>query len=37
VIEKAREHLGYDPQILVDDGLRRALTWYHHNREAQEA
>ena len=37
VIEKARKHLGYDPQISVDEGLRRALTWYHHNREAQEA
>jgi nucleoside-diphosphate-sugar epimerase len=37
IIQKARDHLGYDPQILVDEGLRRALTWYHHNREAQEA
>lgn len=37
VIEKARSHLGYDPQVLVDDGLRRALIWYHHNRVAQEA
>lgn len=36
-IEKARSHLGYDPQILVDDGLRRALIWYHHNRVAPEA
>jgi UDP-glucuronate decarboxylase len=37
VIEKARSHLGYDPQILVDEGLRRALIWYHHNRVAEEA
>lgn len=36
-ISKSREHLGYDPTILVDDGLRRTMTWYHHNREAEEA
>jgi nucleoside-diphosphate-sugar epimerase len=37
VIEKARRHLGYDPSILVDDGLRRSLIWYHHNRRAEDA
>jgi len=37
VIEKARSHLGYDPSILVDEGLRRALIWYHYHREAEEA
>lgn len=37
VIEKARSHLGYDPSILVDDGLRRSLIWYHYNRSAEEA
>ena len=37
VIEKARSHLGYDPGILVDDGLRRSLMWYHYNRSAEEA
>jgi nucleoside-diphosphate-sugar epimerase len=37
VIEKARRHLGYDPSILIDEGLRRSLIWYHHNREAEEA
>lgn len=36
-IDKAREHLGYDPTILVDEGLRRSLIWYHHNREAEDA
>ncbi len=36
-IGKAREQLGYNPTILVDDGLRRALSWYHHNREAEDA
>ena len=36
-IAKARSHLGYEPRIQIDEGLRRALTWYHHNREAEEA
>jgi len=37
LIEKARSHLGYDPRILVDDGLRRSMIWYHYNRLAEEA
>jgi nucleoside-diphosphate-sugar epimerase len=36
-IAKARAHLGYNPTILVEEGLRRSLAWYHHNREADEA
>ena len=36
-IDKARAHLGYDPQVSIDEGLRRSLIWYHHNREAEEA
>ena len=36
-IEKARTHLGYNPIIDIDEGLRRSLIWYHHNREAEEA
>lgn len=36
-IGKARTHLGYDPAILIDEGLRRSLIWYTHNREAVEA
>ena len=36
-IDKARAHLGYNPRIEVDEGLRRAMVWYHHNREAEEA
>jgi nucleoside-diphosphate-sugar epimerase len=36
-IEKARGHLGYDPKIHVDEGLRRSLIWYFHNQEADEA
>jgi nucleoside-diphosphate-sugar epimerase len=36
-IDKSRAHLGYDPSVLIDEGLRRSLIWYHHNREAEEA
>lgn len=36
-ISKARKDLGYNPTILVDEGLRRAMIWYSHNREAVEA
>jgi UDP-glucuronate decarboxylase len=37
VIAKAREELGYEPAIGVDEGLRRALIWYGENREAEES
>lgn len=37
VIEKARKHLGYNPTVSIDEGLRRSLIWYHFNREAEEA
>lgn len=37
IIDKARRHLNYDPSILVDEGLRRSLIWYHHNRVAEDA
>ena len=36
-ISKGRTHLGYDPAIAVDEGLRRSLAWYHHNRVAEDA
>jgi nucleoside-diphosphate-sugar epimerase len=36
-ITKSRTELGYDPSILLDEGVRRSLTWYHYNREAQDA
>jgi UDP-glucuronate decarboxylase len=35
VIEKARKEMDFDPQVSLDDGLRRALTWYAGNREAE--
>ncbi|MEM9844144.1 MAG: NAD-dependent epimerase/dehydratase family protein [Pseudomonadota bacterium] len=37
IIDKAREELGYDPKIGVEDGLRRAMIWYGDNREAEDA
>lgn len=37
VIDKAREELGYDPRIGVEEGLRRAMIWYGENREAEDA
>jgi nucleoside-diphosphate-sugar epimerase len=36
-IEKARRELGYNPSVPIDEGLGRALTWYHYNREAEDA
>jgi nucleoside-diphosphate-sugar epimerase len=36
-IDKARQHLGYDPRIEVDEGLTRSLIWYFHNQDAEEA
>lgn len=37
VIEKAKKHLGYNPTILIDEGLPRSLIWYYYNRTAEEA
>lgn len=37
MIDKARSHLGYNPSILINEGLRRSLIWYYHNREGEEA
>jgi nucleoside-diphosphate-sugar epimerase len=36
-IKKAREHLGFNPTILIDEGLRRSLIWYYYNHTAEEA
>ena len=36
-IGKGRAHLGYAPTILIDEGLRRSLIWYHHNRSGEDA
>lgn len=36
-ISKARRELGYKPQYDIEDGIRRALVWYRHNRPAGDA
>lgn len=35
-IEKAREEIGYEPEVGLDEGLRRTLLWYAENREGEE-
>ena len=37
VIAKAREELGYNPTIGIDEGLARALIWYQDNQVAEDA
>ena len=37
VIEKARTHLGFNPTITLDEGLRRSMIWYGGNRQAEES
>lgn len=36
IIKKAREQIGYTPQIDLDEGLRRTMVWYSGNREGSE-
>jgi UDP-glucuronate decarboxylase len=37
VISKARTHLGYNPTISLDEGLKRSLLWYNDNRVSEDA
>jgi len=37
VIAKARDELGFDPRVLIGEGVYRSLVWYHHNRSAEAA
>jgi len=32
LIDKARAHLGYRPEISLDEGLKRSMLWYYENR-----
>lgn len=36
-INKARRDLNYEPSISLEEGLRRSLIWYDHNRQAEDA
>ena len=37
IITKARTELGYDPQVGIDEGLRRSMIWYGENSHAIDA
>jgi nucleoside-diphosphate-sugar epimerase len=37
VIDKARTELGFNPRVVVSEGVFRSLIWYHHNRVAEAA
>jgi UDP-glucuronate decarboxylase len=37
VIDKARTELGYDPQVSLEEGLRRSLLWYSGSPDADHA
>jgi nucleoside-diphosphate-sugar epimerase len=37
VIAKARNDLGYDHRVPLEEGLMRSLIWYSENREAEES
>lgn len=37
VIDKARSELGFNPKVIVSEGVFRSLIWYHHNRVAEAA
>jgi nucleoside-diphosphate-sugar epimerase len=36
-ISKARSDFGFEPSVLVEEGLRRALVWYHYHSEGVDA
>ena len=33
-LSKARELLGYDPQVPLDEGIARAVAWFREHRDA---
>jgi nucleoside-diphosphate-sugar epimerase len=37
VIAKAREQLGFEPEVEIMEGLRRTLVWYRDHQQAQDA
>jgi dTDP-glucose 4,6-dehydratase/UDP-glucuronate decarboxylase len=37
IIRKAREEIGYAPEVDAETGIRRMLNWYHFNREGELA
>lgn len=37
VIAKAKSELGFQPEVTLEDGLRRTIIWYKDNQQAHEA
>ena len=37
IIEKARNHVGYNPTVALDEGLRRSMIWYGDNQVAEDS
>jgi dTDP-glucose 4,6-dehydratase/UDP-glucuronate decarboxylase len=37
IIAKARSELGFEPEVSVEDGMRRTLVWYRDNLIAEDA
>ena len=37
IIDKARSELGYEPEVSLEEGVRRSLFWYSENREEKDA
>lgn len=37
VIAKARKELDFEPEVPIEEGLRRTLAWYKGNQQAQDA
>ncbi len=31
IIDKAKDHLGFAPKVLIEEGMYRSLVWYSHN------
>ena len=36
-IQKARQELGFEPQVDLADGIRRSLIWYRENHDGEDA
>jgi len=37
IIDKARRDLDFEPEVSLEEGLRRTLAWYRGNQQAQDA
>jgi UDP-glucuronate decarboxylase len=37
IIAKARQEIGYEPSISLEQGMRNSLIWYRENQEAEES